>query len=213
VSTGRDLSLPQACVSARALFAGYLDETLSREERSSVREHIAGCAGCRRVASSDDPAFLFAGIREAEPEVTPAETAKILEAVRTGIQLKTAERRLREARARRRSWARPAMTAAAAVAAGVLAWRLSPRPESARIASVHGAAPATGANVRSAHSAAPVAESPARPASIAPSLPGGLEPAKTDAKGNVPGDATIYDWNPGGGQPRVVWIVDRSLDI
>jgi len=26
-------------------------------------------------------------------------------------------------------------------------------------------------------------------------------------------DATIYDWNPGGGQPRVVWIVDRSLDI
>ena len=29
----------------------------------------------------------------------------------------------------------------------------------------------------------------------------------------LPADATIYDWNPGGGQPRVVWIVDRSLDI
>jgi hypothetical protein len=41
--------------------------------------------------------------------------------------------------------------------------------------------------------------------------PDGLEPA--GSKGNLPADATIYDWNPGGGQPRVVWIVDRSLDI
>jgi hypothetical protein len=25
--------------------------------------------------------------------------------------------------------------------------------------------------------------------------------------------ATVYDWNPGAGEPRVVWIVDGSLDI
>jgi hypothetical protein len=27
--------------------------------------------------------------------------------------------------------------------------------------------------------------------------------------------ATVYDWNPGAGreEPRVVWIVDRGLDI
>jgi len=37
--------------------------------------------------------------------------------------------------------------------------------------------------------------------------------ASGPVKRKVPGDATIYDWNPGGGQPRVVWIVDRSLDI
>jgi hypothetical protein len=37
--------------------------------------------------------------------------------------------------------------------------------------------------------------------------------ASGPAKRKLPGDATIYDWNPGGGQPRVVWIVDRSLDI
>jgi hypothetical protein len=27
------------------------------------------------------------------------------------------------------------------------------------------------------------------------------------------GGATVYDWNPGAGEPRVVWIVDGSLDI
>jgi len=28
-----------------------------------------------------------------------------------------------------------------------------------------------------------------------------------------PADATIYDLGSGAGEPRVVWIVDRSLDI
>ena len=30
-----------------------------------------------------------------------------------------------------------------------------------------------------------------------------------------PAEATVYDWNPGAGreEPRVVWIVDRGLDI
>ena len=37
--------------------------------------------------------------------------------------------------------------------------------------------------------------------------------AGRDQGQKLPADATIYDWNPGGGQPRVVWIVDRSLDI
>ena len=36
-----------------------------------------------------------------------------------------------------------------------------------------------------------------------------------EAAATAPTDATVYDWNPGAGreEPRVVWIVDRGLDI
>ena len=45
--------------------------------------------------------------------------------------------------------------------------------------------------------------------------PGPAEEAfqKTGRVRKFPADATIYDWSPGAGQPRVVWIVDRSIDI
>jgi RNA polymerase sigma-70 factor (ECF subfamily) len=36
---------------------------------------------------------------------------------------------------------------------------------------------------------------------------------KTGGTGKFPAEATIYELNPGAGQPRVVWIVDRSIDI
>ncbi|MFN2386795.1 MAG: hypothetical protein ABR576_11015, partial [Thermoanaerobaculia bacterium] len=50
------------------------------------------------------------------------------------------------------------------------------------------------------------------PAPSAPFLPGAAAAA---TGGRFPEDATIYDWNPGSSrnEPRVVWIVDRSLDI
>jgi hypothetical protein len=54
----------------------------------------------------------------------------------------------------------------------------------------------------------------ARPPAAAPAT--GFSPAaRTAPAATFPADATIYDWNPGTGteEPRVVWIVDRSLDI
>jgi hypothetical protein len=45
---------------------------------------------------------------------------------------------------------------------------------------------------------------------------GGFAPAARHGEDRTfPADATIYNWNPGAGieEPRVVWIVDRSLDI
>jgi hypothetical protein len=44
----------------------------------------------------------------------------------------------------------------------------------------------------------------------------GLEPAALPADTAAPAsNATVYDLNPGAGreEPRVVWIVDRGLDI
>jgi hypothetical protein len=37
----------------------------------------------------------------------------------------------------------------------------------------------------------------------------------TEEIGTPSSDSTIYDWNPSAGreEPRVVWIVDRGLDI
>jgi hypothetical protein len=64
------------------------------------------------------------------------------------------------------------------------------------------------------------ARRPARTAATAVSPPvetaaPGFAPAARGSSRTFPADATIYDWNPGAGveEPRVVWIVDRSLDI
>jgi hypothetical protein len=56
---------------------------------------------------------------------------------------------------------------------------------------------------------APIAEQ------VAPAGVGSTPVAQPASGGILPAEATIYDWNPGAGpeEPRVVWIVDRSLDI
>lgn len=213
-----------ACGSARELFAAYLDETLRREERSEVRAHLVGCEACRREASALDPAFLFAALPA--PEVSAAETAQILAAVRSGIALKTAEKRIASAPARRGSLSAIALitsTAAAAVGALALAWTLAPRPAdfgaplAGRSGNGHLTAlshpapsPARAASAVGAVGVATTLE-PIEGAVDGPASP--FAASTGPAKGNHPADATIYDWNPGGGQPRVVWIVDRSLDI
>jgi hypothetical protein len=205
------------CAETRGLFAAYVAESLSREERTGVRTHLVACPACRAAAASTDPALIFTVLATSQaPDVetvSAADTAKILAGVRAGIALKTAEKRLRpsspDLSRGRLSWRRPAMTAAAAVAAVALAWTLGPRQPAATGARTGApvvatsAAPASSANANA---------SSLRPASLVPAAAGGaLEPANIDRKS--PADATIYDWNPGGGQPRVVWIVDRSLDI
>jgi len=212
------------CAEIRGRFADYLDERLAREERQTVRRHLESCGACRAEASAADPAFLFA-FGDGAADVSAEETARVLAAVRTGIELKKAERRVEggsKARLPRGLGLGAAASVAAAVLVAVLAGSSGPfhasRPSTATSAAAQ--------SVRAAESRA-AAASPAQPAFGSPaSVPSGAAPATgggrvspfAEASGpamgqKLPADATIYDWNPGGGQPRVVWIVDRSLDI
>jgi len=200
--------LPLTCAQARDRFAAYLDERLGRQERDAVRRHLEHCDSCRREASEQDPAFAFAFLGEGSAvQVSPEETAAILAAVRTGIELKKAERRVAGMGgiAGTGRFRVAASVAAAALVAAVIATSGSSRAP--------GPKPVEPAKIAEA----PPAAAAVSPASEFPESTGPLSPfaeAHGPAKGQkLPADATIYDWNPGGGQPRVVWIVDRSLDI
>ena len=136
-----------------------------------------------RGEAASAPGLFFGG---APPEdVSPEEAARILSGVRAGIALKRAERRLGGAPARRRA-------AAAACAAAIVAFTLALSGGPA------GQRPLNDARAAGKKAQAPTALLPA---------------AATGEKQKSPSNATIYDWNPGGQEPRVVWIVDRSLDI
>jgi len=184
--------LSLSCQEARALFEPYAAETLSRQERGDVREHLHSCASCLQEGGASDPGLLFAGVPD--EEVSPAEVARVVTAVRAGIDFKIAEGRLSAGSSRRRAGA---VASAAAIVALTLALpgslgRQATPPETRQ---ARAAAPG-GAFV-------PVAYPPGE-ARVLPAR--GPEP-------KTPADATIYNWNPGGKEPRVVWIVDRSLDI
>ena len=209
------------CEETRTRFESYLDESLSRQERSAVRAHLSECAGCRRDASGLDPALLFAAFPH--ERVSDDEASRILEGVRAGIALKIAERRVRRVPSHGK---RAGATAAAAAAAVLIALTLS-SPSPARLALARGAAvggpsaaarptrsslPAAAGNLDAAALAAD-SESAAGPPAMTARPFSPFAEASAPGGQRVPADATIYDWNPGGGQPRVVWIVDRSLDI
>lgn len=228
-------STPAGCAAARSRFPAYRDENLARDERSAVRDHIGACAECRGEAARFDPVLLFAATPQ--ETVSAAEAAEILAAVRSGIALKKSEKRIESGGARPLSPARRISATAAAVAAAVvLAWTSGP---GAALRTVP-AGPESLSAARAARTAGQPSFQPASsPAGLRPSDASPIAPANSaqetliqtlgqtsavpsalpfgeaggPAKGNLPADATIYDWNPGGGRPRVVWIVDRSLDI
>jgi len=179
-----------SCGEVRDRFEAYGSEALAAAERGAVREHLRSCEPCREEASAADPLFLFVGAGAAP---VPAEaTAGVLEAVRAGIALKTAERRIEVPTARRRLGA--LASAAAAVALTLLVPGAPARRAPREAVATQGPA---------ARSFAPASNK--RPAGeILPNAGG----TKT-----YPADATIYDLGSGAGEPRVVWIVDRSLDI
>jgi len=173
-----------SCAESQALWERYAMEELEGEERSAVREHLASCRECRDHAAAVDASLLFAGV-PSEP-VSAEDIQKVLAGVRAGITWKQTERRL--ARRPVRTWA-----SVAALAAVML---LLPGNRERR----ETAAPA--AKVSGSNS---VTEYPAMPAA---------SPAEGTGLGTtLPAGATIYDWGMGSEQPRVVWIVDRSLDI
>lgn len=175
-----------ACARARERFSLYGEDRLDPEERRDVREHLRACRACAEEATASDPSLLFAAL-PAE-EVSAEEVDRVVSAVRTGVALRRAEKKL--ARSPRRIAA--IGSAAAVVALTLLLPGLPETPDR-----------------RSAAADLPAASVPA---SSAPFLPGAA-PASTGER--FPEDATIYDWNPGSSrnEPRVVWIVDRSLDI
>ena len=182
------------CPIVRESLADYLDDRLPAPQRRILREHLAGCAECRDATSAQDASLVFARPFSAEV-VAPEEAASILASVRTGVAHIEAERRIRASRPSRKRGARVA--AAAAVALLALTIPAGSRRD-ARVASAPAASPAS----------TPVAASSADGTGLAEAaLP---EEAASPSEG-----ATVYELNPGAGreEPRVVWIVDRGLDI
>lgn len=182
-----------SCVEVRDRFEAYGAEALAAPERRAVRDHLGSCEPCRAEAAGSDPLFVFAGARGGAATVLPEETAGVLAAVRTGIALRTAERRLEKPAARRRAGA--LFSAAAALALTLLV---------------------PGAPARRAPADAVPADREAAKTDFLPAAnpaPAGENLQKTGVTRKYPADATIYDFNPGAGEPRVVWIVDRSIDI
>ncbi len=173
------------CDRVRELLSDYLGDALPADQVRDFRDHLSSCDDCRDDIVSREPSLLFT--RVVRDEVSSEDVARVLSGVRTGIALQGAQRKLDRARSTGRR--RAALASAAAVAAMTLLL-----PGAAR--------------------------RPARTALVAVSPPietaaPGFAPAARGSSRTFPADATIYDWNPGAGveEPRVVWIVDRSLDI
>jgi len=180
------------CGLLRESFDDYLGERLPAPQRQILREHLGACDACRADAAGRDASLIFAR-PFAREDVAPAETAAILASVRTGVAHIETERRVAGAgRGRRRS-----AVAAAAAAVALLALTVTGGSARRSVAVATVAAPAA--------AAAPQAR---------PSAPG-VEPAGLPEVAAPPSNATVYDLNPGAGreEPRVVWIVDRGLDI
>ncbi len=193
------------CAIIRGSFEDYRREALPAPQRRMLREHLLGCEGCRAAAAAEDPTLRFA--RPLNEEVSQGETREILSAVMTGVELLRTERRIRNVKPSRRL--RIGSAAAAAVAAAVLVssgWGILQSPTMpVRVRAAAGAPAAAPASS---------ASSPARAAE--PAGAAALQPAAMSEAAPAPSpDATVYDWNPGAGreEPRVVWIVDRGLDI
>lgn len=183
-----------SCAEVRDRFDRYVAEHLDSTERREVREHLRVCRACAEQAAVSDPILLFAALPP--EEVSAEEVSQVVSSVRTGVALRRAERRL--ARSPRHLAA--IASAAAAVALTLLlpgrVGRVEKVPESAAAAPVR---------------LAPVLPARERAAEVPQLIPG----AAPAAGERFPAEATIYDWNPGASrdEPRVVWIVDRSLDL
>jgi len=181
------------CPIVREGLADYLGERLPAPQRRILREHLAACAECRNTAAARDASLVFARPMAAE-DVAPEEAASIVAAVRTGVAHIETERRIRASRPGRKRAAR----VAAAVALLAVTIPASRRVRDTRLAAVP-VTPAIPTRVAAASNAGGV----------------GLEAALPEETAAPADGATVYELNPGAGreEPRVVWIVDRGLDI
>jgi len=179
------------CAILRESFDDYLGDALPAPQRRMLREHLSACAECLAAAAAKDASFLFA--RPMPEEAAPDEAARILAGVRAGVGHIETGRRI--AAAARRRYA--GVAAAAAVALLVLT---IPGGSGAR---------------REPEIAALPAPAPSPVDSEPSAISSGITPAGLPAEAAPSSGATVYDLNPGAGrgEPRVVWIVDRGLDI
>jgi len=184
------------CTIVRASFADYLRDALPAPQRKMLRDHLASCPACRVAAVAADPTLRFAVPAPVGVDAIPEGMANdILAAVRTGVGLLEAERRLTRPRRLRVSSTRRAAAAVAALVLLSSGWGiLRSRPRAAAFVAGAGA--------------------PERRSSPLPQA-AAVQPAGLAAEAPASSEATVYDWNPGAGreEPRVVWIVDRGLDI
>jgi hypothetical protein len=184
------------CPILRPSFEDYRRDTLPAPQRRILRDHLAVCDECRALAVSEDSSMLFARPFPAEP-VSEDDAKRILGNVRTAVAFARTERRIRRSSRRRIAGA-----AAAAAAFGALLLMApgggTDRVETLRIAALPGgeARPTPAPVEAESEAVVPAAD-------LLPEIEG------------VSNDATVYEWSPGAGreEPRVVWIVDRGLDI
>ncbi|HEY6065329.1 MAG TPA: zf-HC2 domain-containing protein [Thermoanaerobaculia bacterium] len=186
-----------SCGTVLERLPGYLEDALAAGDRRELREHLRSCEACRREIARIEPSLLFAGV--AADEVSSEDVATVLSGVRAGIALAQAERKVGRSHgiSRRRPAAMSRRRMAAMAGAAALAAMTLVRP---------------GGRTVDRNPTEAVASAPAV---VAPAPATGFAPAGQKPTGTFPADATIYDWNPGAAsqEPRVVWIVDRSLDI
>ena len=179
--------MSEACRSFEARVDAYREDRLGGDERRAWREHLAACAACRDAAIAAEPTLVFA-VAPPAAAVDDAQARAILENVKAAIAVRDAARRAKSGTRRGRR------AAAALATAAALALAFS-APLSRRRAPAAAARSAVPAGIAGA------ANRIVRPGSEEPSMPA---------------SATIYEWNPGTTSPedpKIVWIVDRSLDL
>jgi len=182
------MSVP--CPSADARIDAYRREALPESDRRYLRAHLAECSGCRDRAIAADPAMIFAIVPPRDSgDDADAQARLVLENVKAALAVRSASRKID------RSHARHGLRAAAAVAAAVLIALTSSSARRSRSV----AATAARATTRNFQNAATKIVRPG-----------------ADESPSMPSSATIYEWNPGTASPndpKIVWIVDRSLDL
>ena len=178
------------CPPLSALSKSYREDRLSPEERRQFRAHLSSCEPCRSRAIAADPTMIFA-VAPAPAPTDAAESRAILENVKAAVAIREASRRLD--RSAGVAHGRRAATAVGAAALLALAFSapLVRRPISV-------AAAASPRSSRISNAATKI-----------------VRPGAEDSS-SMPSSATIYEWNPGTtspDDPKIVWIVDRSLDL
>jgi hypothetical protein len=175
------------CPDLSPVFDLYRADRLTPTRRREMLSHFQACAECRRAAFEAEPSILFA-LESPVFEVSPDQVASILENVRVGVALAEASRKLESTSAGRGKSRRLGALSAAAL---LLLSFSSPSRRNR----------------------------PTTPVSMARSLPASAVSAAPKPEGDgglLPASATIYEWNPATAapnDPKIVWIVDRSLDL
>lgn len=176
-----------SCLDLTPAIALYRSDQLRTPERRELLSHLQECAGCRRQAFEVEPSILFA-IESRPEEVSQAQAESILENVRIGIALSQTSRKLGSTSALRgKSRRLGALSAAALLLLSVSSPTRRNRP-----------------------TAVP---------SVVTAVPAAAVPAEFSRDGDgqlLPASATIYEWSPATAapnDPKIVWIVDRSLDL